>query len=305
MHKFFGLLMLLNVKLCAAQQVTLFDKGLNQYQNVRDFCITQSGDEAYFTVQSPNQDLSQIVCIKQKEKSWGEPILMPFCNQFMYLEPFLFNNDLELYFVSDRPISDTSNTKKDFDIWVVTRKDKQSAWSKPIHLEAPVNTQLDEFYPSLSKNKNLYFTMDAPIGLGKDDIYFCKWNGTSYEKPILLNQNINSEGHEFNAFIASDESYLIYTKYNAKDGLGSGDLYLSKKDTQGNWQAASNLGNVINSKYMEYCPFYDSMKEILYFTSKRNELKPVKFDDFKSYQNYISVDMNGMSKIYFIKMKIE
>jgi hypothetical protein len=291
--------------ICQAQKVQLFNESLNQYQNVRDFCITQSGDEAYFTVQSPNQDLSQIVCIKQNEKGWGEPILMPFCNQFIYMEPFLFDDDKALYFVSDRPISDTSKIKKDFDIWVVIRKDKQSAWSTPIHLGAPVNTEFDEFYPSLSKNKNLYFTMDASSGKGKDDIYFCKWNGSNYEKPIILNNNINSEGHEFNAFIASDETYLIYTKYNAIDGLGSGDLYVSKRDEKGEWQLGKNLGNSINTKYMEYCPFYDEKSGMLYFTSKRNDLQPSKFDDFKSFENYIEGGMNGMSKIYFLKLKID
>lgn len=305
MQKFICLLIFLNAKLCAAQEITLFDQSLNQFQNMRDFCITQSDDEAYFTVQSPNQDLSQIVCIKKNAKGWGEPILLPFCNQFMYMEPFLFNHDLELYFVSDRPVSDTSITKKDFDIWVVKRKDKQSVWSKPINLGAPVNTEFDEFYPSISNHKNLYYTMDAPTGLGKDDIYFCKWNGSAYEKPVLLDSNINSQGHEFNAFIAADESFLIFTKYNAQDGFGSGDLYVSRREANGNWKASSNLGSIVNSKYMEYCPFYDSSHEMLYFTSKRNELHPHKFDDFKSFENYIEGGMNGMSKIYFLKIKMD
>ncbi|HRG60031.1 MAG TPA: hypothetical protein PK323_13840, partial [Bacteroidia bacterium] len=211
---------------CQGQQVQLFSESLNQYQNIRDFCITESGDEAYFTVQSPNQDLSQIVSIKKNESTWGEPVLLPFCNQFMYLEPFLFNHDLELYFVSDRPLADTSDTKKDFDIWVVKRKDKQSAWSKPVNLGRPVNSELDEFYPSLANNKNLYFTKEAPNGKGKDDIYFCKWNASNYEIPVLLSDSINTEGNEFNSFISKDESFLIFTKYNAKDGFGSGDLYL-------------------------------------------------------------------------------
>jgi hypothetical protein len=207
--------------------------------------------------------------------------------------------------VSNRPLVDTINSKKDFDIWYVSRKDKQSAWSKPINLGAPVNTELDEFYPTLSNNKNLYFTMDAPNGAGKDDIYFCEWNGKSYEKPMMLSNKINSLGHEFNAYIAPDESFLLFTKYNAKDGFGSGDLYIAKRDNKGNWLEAENLGNMINSKYMEYCPYYDFKQEILYFTSKRNEIQPQKFVDFATFQNYISEGMNGISKIYFIKLKIK
>jgi hypothetical protein len=288
-----------------AQEVSIFYPNLNQYQNVRDFSITSDGDEAFFTIQSPNQDLSQIACIIRSEKGWAEPFLLSFSNQFSYMEPFINNEGNTLYFVSDRPLYDSIKTKKDFDIWYVIRKDKNSAWSKPINMGAPVNTAQDEFYPSLAENKNLYLTKSAEGKIGQDDIYFCKWNGNKYERPTLLNSKINGEGPDFNAFIAKDESFIIYTKYNTKDGLGSGDLYMAKKDKEGNWKVAENMGNQINTKYMEYCPFYDQAHGILYFTSRRNNLKAKKFDVLKEYQNYISSGMNGLSKIYFVKLKLD
>lgn len=147
--------------------------------------------------------------------------------------------------------------------------------------------------------------MDSKSGLGKDDIYFCQWNGIDYAKPVLLNSNINSEGYEFNAFISLDESFLIYTKYNAKDGLGSGDLYLAKKDEKGEWMKAENMGKTINTKYMEYCPFYDNKSNTIYFTSKRNNLKLTKFKNLIEYQDYITSEENGLSKIYKYKIVIK
>src|SRR5690606_5138669 len=197
------------------------------------------------------------------------------CDGFMYLEPFLTHDGKRLFFVSDRPLDDASQ-KKDFDIWYVTRETKNSAWSAPINLGAPVNTEYDEFFPTLSDNNNLYLTIDAPNGLGKDDIYVAEWNGNSYNSPVLLNSNINSSGYEFNAFISNNEDFLLYTKYNAKDGMGSGDLYISRK-TNGIWQKAKNLGATVNSKAMEYCPYYDEKNNILYFTSRRDELLPKAF----------------------------
>src|SRR5690606_23425103 len=103
-------------------------------------------------------------------------------------------------------------------------------------------------------------------------IYCCKWDGTSYSKPILLDTHINSDGYEFNAFISRDEQMLIYTKYNTGDGFGSGDLFVSKKDENGEWMPGKNLGNQINTQFMEYCPFYDSQTNTLYFTSRRSNL---------------------------------
>ena len=195
-----------------AQNVELFNESLNDYQNLRDFCINQNNDEAFLTVQSPNQDLSQIAYIKKINGKWSEPELLPFCDGFMYLEPFLSYDGKKLFFVSNRPIADSSKVKKDFDIWYVQRSTPDDQWSEPINIGSNVNSESDEFYPTFSENNNLYFTMESSSGLGKDDIYFCQWNGVEYSKPKLLNKNVNSEGYEFNAFISKDESFLIYTK---------------------------------------------------------------------------------------------
>jgi len=284
------------------QTVELVSPNLNKLQNVRDFCISPDEDEAYFTVQSPNQELSQIVCVKDKQ--WNNPALLPFCDGYSYLEPFLSKDGKRLYFASDRPKTEAGTQKSDFDIWYVERKDRNNEWSKPVNMGSHVNSGNNEFYPALADNDNLYFTMESDAGLGKDDIYYCKWNGTSYSKPMLLSKNINSEGYEFNAFISGDETMLIYTKYNAKDGFGSGDLYISKKDEQGEWKPAENMGSKVNTRYMEYCPFYDNQTNILYFTSKRSNLSPKTFKDFGQFQEYISDSENGLSKIYKYKIKL-
>lgn len=298
------ILSLLSINLFA-QKVERFNGPLSEFQNVRDFCISKNQDEVYLSIQSPNQDLSQIVVLKKINNEWTRPQLMSFCDEYIYMEPFLTYDAKRLYFVSDRPLSNTVQVKKDFDIWYVQRDDLQGQWSDPINLGSNVNSSSDEFYPTLSENNNLYFTMISPSGLGNDDIYFCEWNGMEYSRPQLLNNNVNSTGYEFNAFISRDESFLIYTKYNADDGYGSGDLYISKKDNTGEWQEAKNLGNIINTKYMEYCPYYDSDKELLYFTSRRNSLTPKTFNNIADFNTYISSGENGLSKIYKYQIKLE
>jgi hypothetical protein len=286
-------------------EITLFDEKLNQFLNVRDFSISEDGSEAFFTIQSPNQDISQIAYIKKSNNTWLEPQLMSFNGAHSYLEPFLAQNGNRLYFVSDQPLDKTKTDKKDFHIWFIERKNKNSPWSEPINIGKPVNSDLNEFYPTLSDNGNLYFTMESPKGMGKDDLYFSKWENGKYTEPQLLDENINSSGYEFNAFISKKENFILFTKYNEKGGFGSGDLYISKKDTNGKWQKAENLGIPINTKYMEYCPFYDEKNEILYFTSKRNNLNPRKFNTISDFQQYINEGENGLSKIYKTSFKIK
>lgn len=283
--------------------VSLFDESLNQFLNVRDFCISKDGTEAFFTVQSPDGAISQLARIRKVGSKWSDAELLAFCDENSYMEPFLSDNGLRLYFASDRPEKAAKDQVKNFDLWYVERKTNSDEWSQPINLGKSVNSENNEFYPTLSKNSNLYFTMDAKTGKGKDDIYFCEWNGKKYADPVLLNDHINSEGYEFNAFISNDENFLLYTKYNAPDGKGSGDLYIAKKDVNGLWQKAENLGSVINSKYMEYCPFYDEKTETLYFTSRRNLLQSKDFKNLEEFQNYVNQNENGLSKIYQVKIR--
>jgi len=285
--------------------ITVFDKKLNSFLNVRDFSISEDGDEAFFTIQSPNQDISQIAYIRKDKKNWSESQLLPFNDAYSYMEPFLADSGTRLYFASDRPSDKTKTEKKDFDIWYVERKNKNSEWSEPINMGNPVNSDLNEFFPTLSDNKNLYFTLESPTGMGKDDIYFCKWENNQYSDPKILDENINSTGYEFNAFISKKENFILFTKYNEKGGQGSGDLYISQKDSQGKWQKAENLGTPINTKFMEYCPFYDEKKQVLYFASRRSNISPKKFKNISDFQQYVNKGENGLSKIYKVPFTIK
>lgn len=271
---------------------------LKKYHNVRDLTISTDNQEAYITVQSTLSEISVIIKLKQSKGEWSEDGIVNFSGVYNDLEPFLSPDNLRLYFVSNRPLDTKSKETKDYDIWYVERKDVNSDWEKPVNLGAPVNTVGNEFYPSLSKSKNLYFTSDQNGTKGKDDIFFCEWKNNKYENPISLNDSINTKGYEFNAFIASDESYLIFTGYNWEGGKGSGDLYISFKDSINVWSKAQTIKEV-NSPAMDYCPYYESKTNTLYFTSKRSSFEKV--NEFKTTDyllHELNKDENGESKIF-------
>ena len=254
---------------------------LIQFNNCRDFALSSNKDEVYFTLQNANEEVSRIAYSKKSKGQWTKPQLVSFTSHHRDIEPFLAHNDLRLYFASNRPLQDSLTKSKDYDIWYVERKSVQESWSKPINLGFPINSTKDEFYPSVALNGNLYFTSENENSLGKDDIFVCRYENNTYSQPENLGAAINSTGYEFNAFIAPDESFLLFTAYKREEGLGSGDLYISYKDKQGNWQTATNLGNKVNSSAMDYCPFYDTHSNTLYFTSKRSLVtnKPFKSID--------------------------
>ena len=197
-------------------------KILKEYPKVRDFTLSASGKEAYFTIQSPSEDISVIVNAKSENGEWLKPEIVGFSGKYKDLEPFLSPDNRRLYFVSNRPVIRNDSLAKDFDIWYVEREESGSEWSDPINAGVPVNTEYDEFYPSVATNGNLYFTRNSPETVGEDDIFFSEYKDGGYAVPVTLSQSINSEGYEFNSYIAPDESYLIFSGYDRKDGVGSG-----------------------------------------------------------------------------------
>ena len=275
---------------------------ISEFPNVRDISISSNGREMYFSVQSYMGDLSAIVVIRKEADDWSKPEVASFSGKFHDIEPFLSPDGLKLYYASKRPVIASEVTSKDFDIWFVERTDINSKWSQPINLGEPINTPGNEFYPAITTNGNLYFTSDGPASLGKDDIFFSKYINGKYTTPISLESSINSEGYEFNAFVAPDETFLIFTGYNRKDGFGSGDLYISYKNKEGHWAIAKNLGETVNSSKLDYCPFVDLATNTLYFTSKRNIIKKsfTTQQSVKTLLDEMNIYQNGLSRLYKI-----
>jgi hypothetical protein len=276
---------------------------ISKFPNVRDVAISAAEDEAYFTAQSFLGELSAIVCIKKENGKWSSPEVASFSGKHQDLEPFFSPDGMRLFFVSNRALDSLIDVPKDYDIWFVERKDLKSKWSDAINIGAPVNTTDNEFYPSVSKSNSLYFTSDGAISTGKDDIFVSKWINGKYETPRSLGDSVNTSGFEFNAFIAPDESFLIFTGYTRKDGLGSGDLYISYNKGNDLWTTSVNLGSEINSPQMDYCPFVDVKSGILYFTSRRSSMnvKPEKKQNVTEILKEMTKYDNGQSRLYQVK----
>lgn len=276
---FYFILLLISLK-TAAQQNVGFDRPPASPQIVatniistglseRDFALSPDGTEILYTLQSPQGMFQTILQMKkQANGSWSRPEVAAFAGKYSDLEPAFTADGKKLFFASNRPVSGTEI--KDFDIWVVEKENGK--WGAPKNIGAPVNTAADEFYPSITKSGNLYFTAAYKNAIGKEDIYLAKWENGKYSEPAPMDTAINSKTYEFNAFVSPDEDFIIFTSYGRNDDKGRGDLYMSIKDETGKWQPAKNLVS-INSEKLDYCPFVSFDKKSLFFTSERTELK--------------------------------
>ena len=263
----------------------------------RDAAFTPDGKEFYYSLWTGS--FGVILVTKETETGWSNPEIASFSHNNSNIEPFITSNGKKLFFSSNRPI-EKNDDEKDYDIWYVIKTD--SGWSTPINVGSPVNSNADEFYPSVADNGNLYFTAQTEKSLGSEDIWLSKFKDGKYEKPENLGEAVNSKTDEFNAFVAPDESYIIFSNWGRKDGLGGGDLYISFKDENGNWLSSKNLGENINSLQLDFCPYISTDGKYFFFTSRRVNKKLTDKDhqSYSSLEQMLNSPQNGNNDIYWM-----
>ena len=84
---------------------------------------------------------------------------------------------------------------------------------------------------------------------------------------LKLNDNINTKYWESHATISHSGKKLYFTS-NRKGGYGGLDIYVSQRDSTGDWGPAKNLGPVINTIYNEESPFLGKDDKTLFFSSR-------------------------------------
>ena len=138
-------------------------------------------------------------------------------------------------------------------------------WSSPLNLNEALRVDRDLFPTSLSKDgKTLYLYSSADYdGI----IYTSSFENGSFRPIVKLNDNINTKFWESHATVSHDDKKLYFTS-NRKGTLGGLDIYVSKRDSTGDWGPAENLGPVINTIYNEESPFLSKDDKTLFFSSR-------------------------------------
>lgn len=123
----------------------------------------------------------------------------------------------------------------------------------------------DGYSTSLSSDGNeLYiYRNDGYDG----NIYVSSYSNGRWSPAEKLNENINTRYWESHASISADGETLYFTS-NRRGTYGGLDIYVSEKDSLGDWGPALNLGPAINSPFNEESPFIDISGKKLYFSSR-------------------------------------
>jgi len=268
--------------------------------NERDLAVSPDQQEIMYTLGTDDNAFRAIVQIRLKDGKVKQKEIAPFSGRYSDIEPFYAPDGKKLYFSSTRPLNDKDVTP-DYNIWVAEKINGEwSAEATPASFV--LNSEMDEYYPSVAANGNIYFTAAYVTAKGREDIYVSRLLNGQYELPVSLDSTINSVKYEFNAYVSPKEDALVFTSYGRVDDLGGGDLYVSTKDASGHWTQARHVSAEINSPQLDYCPFIDFNTKTFYFTSNRPANVTDKID-LKELENILSGPVNGMGNIYSIQLE--
>ena len=145
-------------------------------------------------------------------------------------------------------------------------------WTPPENLGPPVNSRNWETQPSMaSDGRTLYFIRgtQAQDGIKSMDIYTTalQEDGT-WSKPEKLGANVNTPYQEESVQIHPDGRTLYFSS-NGHPGFGGLDIFVSRKEEDGSWGKALNLGYPINTGADENSLLVSADGEVAYFASDR------------------------------------
>jgi len=217
--------------------------------------FTPDGKEIYWSTVSGNNETRKIFYVKFDNNKWSKPILTSFSGNHHDDQPFISYDGKKIYFASKRP--KIENGDQENDIWISDKTEQ--GWNEP----RTINNLIGFWTPTVTRNGTIYF---LEIIEGTRVICRAELKNGKYSKIECLNEHINKKGGlNWCPFIAPDESYLIFSS-NREGGFGLGDLYISFKNKNGEWQEAINMGNSINTDRQERFPGVSPDGKYLFFT---------------------------------------
>jgi len=173
--------------------------------------------------------------------SWSTPDNMQsldgidedFNTEFLDGCPFISPDGKSFFMASNRTGS------MGLDIWVSTRASRTDPWGKPTRLPEPINSEFNDFCPTLGPDGHTFYFVSNRPGCGLGDIYVTRFRGNDrIDEPVNLGCDVNSKGDEASPFELNESGSgrVLYFSSNRAGGLtaeapgeeiGDSDIYVS------------------------------------------------------------------------------
>jgi len=147
-------------------------------------------------------------------------------------------------------------------------------WNNPRNLGQPINSGRWESQPSFSSDGRTLYFIRADRGINEFsrpdyNIYMTRINDDfSWTEPEKLSDKINTQGNEQSVFIHPDNQTLYFSS-DGHPGMGGLDIFMSRRQPDGEWGEPVNLGYPINTSGDEASLLVGPSGDIAYFSSDR------------------------------------
>jgi outer membrane protein OmpA-like peptidoglycan-associated protein len=151
--------------------------------------------------------------------------------KYSVAHPSLSSNDSVLYFCSNMP-GGKGNSDIYRSYWI------NGQWSAPENLGSKVNSKGNEFFPFINEFDVLFFSTNSREDSEGMDIYYSLFEENEFQKPVRLNNSINSEYDEF--------------AYQELDGINQGCFSSNRNDLQDDIFLFKKYLNTFNECHENY-----------------------------------------------------
>ena len=192
-------------------------------------------DEFYYEIstttpeEKKNGSYFYIIMVSKKVQGvWTKPRLASFSGTHMTVDLCFSPDGNRLYFCSNR--STPGDASPTMHIWYVERL--HDGWSEPELLGPPIYSPEGDRQPWIARNGSMYFRRG-------DDLYFSQYADGQFSEPVNLGDAVNSRYAEGKPFIAPDESYLLFIRYDMPASKHGGrGIFISRREADGSWSPA-------------------------------------------------------------------
>ena len=249
---------------------------INSSSSDQQPAISNNGLSLYFTSNRPGGFGGFDMYVSHRtsvEEPWEAPVnLGPTVNTTANEGNPAFSRDEHLmFFQSDRP-----GGLGGIDIWVCQREHTQDAfdWQAAMNAGTEINSSAGDQSPSYFENDDggnpqLYFASSRAGGLGSLDIFMSTQAGDGLFGAPLRIVELSSPGGDARPSIRHDGLEIFFQSDRAGT-TGGNDLWVSTRgSTLDPWSTPVNLGNTINTTFVDNNPYLSSDGTTLFFVSDR------------------------------------
>ena len=220
--------------------------------------FSPDGKEIYFTRRRDPDGLNAMMVSRLEKDGWTVPEEAAFCKGFASNEPHITPDGKKLYFGCRRQRPGEERLEYG-NIWVAERVGK--SWGEPRYHSRGM-------YVSSTQKGDLYMT-DVTNIAGGGIIKFVQQNGV-YGAAEKAPKVVNEPGMTAHAFVAPDESFIVFDAGRPGGQGGEGDLYVVFRNNDGSWSDAVNLGDTINTPGTNFCPMVSPDGKYLFYAASRD-----------------------------------